>query len=105
MPASIEHLPRIAPNRPADPCRLALGVCLNDPGGVLRGLVIEQCLPGAGPRQMPGSVQQGRPAHGRFSIRGLDGADRQLEATAIPLVGQANRRLGAVAVFWESDEG
>ena len=59
------------------------------------------------PEQLPlgVAVQQGRPAHGRFSIRGLDGTERQLEATAIPLVGQANRRLGAVAVVWESGGG
>jgi PAS domain-containing protein len=47
------------------------------------------------------TVQQGRPAHGAFSIRSLDGEVRRIELTAIPLVGQAGRLLGAAAVFWE----
>ena len=48
------------------------------------------------------TVQQQRPAHGSFFIRGLDGARRRLEVTAIPLLGQAERLLGAAAVFWEA---
>jgi PAS domain-containing protein len=47
------------------------------------------------------SVREGRPAHGAFSIRSLDGKVRDIELTAIPLVGQAGRLLGAAAVFWE----
>jgi PAS domain-containing protein len=47
------------------------------------------------------TVQEGRPAHGAFSIRSLDGTSRHLELTAIPLVGQAGKLLGAAAVFWE----
>jgi PAS domain-containing protein len=42
-----------------------------------------------------------QPAHRGFWIRGLDGILRQIEVTAIPLVGQAGRFLGAVAIFWE----
>lgn len=42
-----------------------------------------------------------RPAHGRFFIRGLDGVRREIDVTAIPLIGQSGRRLGAMAVFWE----
>jgi PAS domain-containing protein len=59
------------------------------------------------PEQLPLviAVEQGRPAHGRFSIRGLDGQRRRLEVTAIPLLGQADRRLGAAAVFWEAKDG
>ena len=40
------------------------------------------------------AVEEGRRAHGRFFIGGLDGARRQLEVTAIPLLGQSGRRLG-----------
>ena len=40
------------------------------------------------------------PTHGSLWIRGLDGIRRYIEATAIPLVGQSGRFLGAVALFW-----
>jgi hypothetical protein len=42
-----------------------------------------------------------QPAHRSLSIRGLDGVVRPIEVTAIPLVGQAGRFLGAMAIFWE----
>ena len=42
-----------------------------------------------------------RPAHKRFWIRGLDGELREIEVTAFPLVGQAGRFLGGIAIFWE----
>lgn len=42
-----------------------------------------------------------RPAHGDFYIRGLDLVLRHIEVTAFPLIGQADRNLGAVALFWE----
>ncbi len=41
------------------------------------------------------------PAHKIFWIRGLDGAMREIEVTAIPLIGQADRFLGGMALFWE----
>jgi glycine/D-amino acid oxidase-like deaminating enzyme len=41
------------------------------------------------------------PQHGRMVIDGLDGGRRTLDVTAIPLVGQHGRELGAMAVFWE----
>ena len=41
------------------------------------------------------------PHHGRMKIDGLDGGHRTLDVTAIPLVGQHGRELGALAVFWE----
>ena len=41
------------------------------------------------------------PAHRGFWIKGLDEKLRQLEVTAIPLIGQASRMLGAMAIFWE----
>ena len=42
-----------------------------------------------------------RPAHSDFWITGLDGVRRHLDVTALPLVGQAGRFLGAIALFWE----
>ena len=41
------------------------------------------------------------PAHREFWITGLDGVRRHLVVTALPLVGQAGRFLGAMALFWE----
>lgn len=42
-----------------------------------------------------------QPAHRVFWIRGLDRVLRHIEVTAFPLVGQADRHLGAIAIFWE----
>jgi PAS domain-containing protein len=47
---------------------------------------------------------QQRPSYRRFSYQGLDGAWRRVDATAFPLVGQCNRRLGAVGIFWEGPQ-
>ena len=44
------------------------------------------------------------PAHSSFWIEGLDGAFRQIEVTAFPLMAQAQRFLGAIAIFWEVPE-
>ena len=41
------------------------------------------------------------PSHNTFWIQGLDGALRKIEVTAFPLIAQANRFLGAIAIFWE----
>lgn len=47
------------------------------------------------------ALREQRPAHADFRIRGLDGVDRCIEATAFPLIGLAGRRAGAVVVFWK----
>ena len=47
------------------------------------------------------ALNERRPAHGSFWIRGLNSTPRHIEVTAFPLVGQANRFLGGVAIFWE----
>jgi PAS domain-containing protein len=41
--------------------------------------------------------------HASVVIRSLDGHDRRVEVTAVPLEGQAGRLLGAVAIFWPAD--
>jgi len=47
------------------------------------------------------ALSERRPAHGRFWIRGLDGVLRHIEVTAVPIIGQAERYLGGIAIFWE----
>ena len=47
------------------------------------------------------ALREGRPAHGRLRIETLDGMLRTIEITAIPLVVQGGRNLGAVVFFWE----
>jgi PAS domain S-box-containing protein len=41
------------------------------------------------------------PVHLPIRIKGRDGVERRLEVTAIPLVGQSGRMLGAFGLFWE----
>lgn len=47
------------------------------------------------------ALNEHRPSHRSFWIRGLDGVQRQIEVAAFPLIGQARRFLGAVAIFWQ----
>jgi PAS domain-containing protein len=42
-----------------------------------------------------------RPAYRRFVIRGLDGAVREVEVAAIPIIGLQGDFVGAAALFWE----
>ena len=49
------------------------------------------------------ALRELRPAHSEFWIHGLDDrVRRRIEVTAFPLIGQAQRYLGALAIFWES---
>jgi PAS domain-containing protein len=47
------------------------------------------------------ALNEKRPAHLLFWIQGLDNVRRRIETTAVPLIGQAGRHLGAIAIFWE----
>ncbi len=47
------------------------------------------------------ALRDRRPAHRAMWIRGRDGKKHFLEVTALPLLGQGGRFLGAVALFWE----
>ena len=49
------------------------------------------------------AIREHRPAHKIFHIRSMDGNMRRIEVTALPLIGQANRFLGGIAIFWESN--
>jgi hypothetical protein len=40
------------------------------------------------------------PSQGSLFIRGLDGIDRHLNVTAVPLEGPGGTDLGALAIFW-----
>ena len=42
-----------------------------------------------------------QPSFGGFLYQGLDGVKRRVEGTTFPLLGQCNRHLGAVGIFWE----
>lgn len=55
------------------------------------------------PQELPLAIalRDRRPAHGRFFITALDGVQHDLSVTAFPLIGQNERELGAVALFWE----
>jgi len=47
------------------------------------------------------ALREKHPASLDFRIRGLDQVVRHIHVTAFPLVGRADRFLGAVAIFWE----
>jgi PAS domain-containing protein len=47
---------------------------------------------------------QQQPCYRRFLYQGLDGVKRRVDATAFPLLGQCNRHLGAVGIFWEGSQ-
>lgn len=49
------------------------------------------------------ALAERREQHGTLTIQSLDGGERRIEATAIPLEGQSGRLLGAVAIFWPAD--
>ncbi len=51
------------------------------------------------------ALSERRPAHRDFWIRGMDSVPHHIEVTAFPMTGQAGRYLGAMALFWEVDEG
>lgn len=59
------------------------------------------------PEQLPlvVALTEKHPASSDFWIHGFDQALRHIQVTAFPLVGQANRFLGAVAFFWEATNG
>lgn len=46
------------------------------------------------------AIKEQHPAHKIFWIVDLEGNLRELEVTALPIIGQAGRFLGGMAVFW-----
>ena len=55
------------------------------------------------PEEVPLSVAvaQRRPAHGKLTIRALDGRHWDIEVIAIPLIQAGGQVVGAAAFFWE----
>ncbi len=53
--------------------------------------------------EMPGGIAftERRPAHGSMRITGLDGEERVVETTALPLFGPDEEFHGIMAIFWE----
>jgi PAS domain-containing protein len=48
------------------------------------------------------ALREGRPAYlSPILLTGQDRVQRKISSTAFPIVGQQNRQLGAVALFWE----
>ncbi len=62
----------------------------------------EPFAPGALPLAI--TLNKHQTSNGRFWICAANNVRRHLEVTAFPLIGQANRYLGAVALFWELAE-
>jgi PAS domain-containing protein len=47
------------------------------------------------------AIHERRPVHRRIWLRGFDGRDRPLEASAFPLETAEGRLVGGVVMFWE----
>ena len=58
------------------------------------------------PEELPlvTAVRTRKPASRTFMIKGMDGMRRQIHVVGVPLIGQADRFLGAVGFFWEMSE-
>ena len=50
------------------------------------------------------ALSERQPVHMRLWLVGLDNVQRHIETTCFPLIGQGERFLGAMAIFWEMDE-
>jgi PAS domain-containing protein len=47
------------------------------------------------------AIVEREPAHGAVTIRGADGVDRRIAATAFPLFAHTEDFVGAITFFWE----
>jgi PAS domain-containing protein len=48
------------------------------------------------------ALRQGRPAHGRFTVRSVTGEEYEIESTALPIVADGGQE-GAMILFWPSE--
>ena len=48
------------------------------------------------------SLRANRPAHARHRIRSVDGAERMVEVSGVPVIG-ADGFMGAMVFFWPAD--
>jgi PAS domain-containing protein len=49
------------------------------------------------------ALREGRPAHGRFCIRSVEGVEHTIEASAFPLVGSGDAETGAMILWWPGE--
>ena len=50
------------------------------------------------------SVNTRRPVHRTLTLRGIDGVERRVTGTALPLESGQGIHLGVLTTFWEADE-
>ena len=50
------------------------------------------------------ALREHRPVHMRLWMVGLDNVERYIQTTCLPLIVEAGRFLGAIAIFWEIDD-
>ena len=71
------------------------------------GTMFRQSDPASGTQIDPASQPLGvaltkrEPAHGPLHITGLDGVERNIAVTALPLFAKSDEFIGAMAIFWE----
>jgi PAS domain-containing protein len=55
--------------------------------------------------ETPGGIayNERRPAHGSLRITGLDGSEREVATTALPLLGPDEEFHGIMVIFWEQE--
>ncbi|HEX6952633.1 MAG TPA: PAS domain-containing protein [Gaiellaceae bacterium] len=55
------------------------------------------------PAQTPGGVAllERRPVHDSFAFQGLDGREREITVTALPLFSHPDEVVGVMSIFWE----
>lgn len=90
---------------------LVLGRRFEDTGAIVRAewaTVFRPAHPDGSPikrEELPLFVATDRrePSHRRGWLHGLDGVTRKFESIGFPLIGQGERMLGAVGVFWDPD--
>jgi hypothetical protein len=49
------------------------------------------------------ALRQGRPAHGRFTVRSVKGNEYEIEASALPIVAEGGQE-GAMIFFWATTD-
>jgi PAS domain-containing protein len=56
-------------------------------------------------RRPPGiALRERRPAHERYLVTSLDGVERTISVTAIPLFAHADEFVGVMAIFWRDED-
>ena len=52
-------------------------------------------------RMVEFAMREGRASHASYRVRALDGVARDVDATAVPLIGQSGDNVGTLVFFWE----